>query len=178
MIAQNKVFPASVYQWKNHYTVFGRVPDLFSFRDKLKKNFPGIEIKTYDAPFYEFNRSHCSDTATAREWDHILLTANLVADPKMQKEYLDHHAMQFQQWPEVSKGFCKADFQQLLLYRNGRQLMLVISIPKGESLDKLNPRTTENNPRVDEWNKIMKKYQEGIAGTASGETWVFLKALK
>jgi hypothetical protein len=55
--------------------------------------------------------------------------------------------------------------------------MLVISIPKGESLDKLNPRTTVNNPRVDEWNKIMKKYQEGIQGTKPGETWVFLKQM-
>jgi hypothetical protein len=178
LVAQNKVSPASLYQWKNHYTVFGRVPDLFSFRDKLKRNFPGVEIKTYDAPFYEFNRSYCSDTSTAKEWDHILLTANLVADPKLQNEYLDYHAAQFQQWPEISKGFCNADFQQLLLYRNGRQLMLVISIPKGESLDKLNPGTTENNPRMDEWNKIMKKYQEGIAGTSAGETWVFLKALE
>lgn len=53
--------------------------------------------------------------------------------------------------------------------------MLVISIPKGESLDKLNPLTTKNNPKVDEWNKIMAKYQEGIAGTKKGETWVFFK---
>jgi hypothetical protein len=55
--------------------------------------------------------------------------------------------------------------------------MLVISIPKGESLDRLNPKTAENNPRVDEWNRIMKKYQEGIEGTQKGETWVFLKPL-
>lgn len=53
--------------------------------------------------------------------------------------------------------------------------MLVISIPKGESLDVLNPKTTENNPRVDEWNKVMRKYQAGIEGTKPGEVWVFLK---
>jgi hypothetical protein len=55
--------------------------------------------------------------------------------------------------------------------------MLVISIPKGESLDKLNPKTIENNPKMIEWNKIMEKYQEGIEGTKKGETWVFLKPL-
>jgi hypothetical protein len=53
----------------------------------------------------------------------------------------------------------------------------VISIPKGESLDKLNPKTTENNPKMDEWNRMMKKYQQGIDGTKKGETWVFLKKL-
>jgi hypothetical protein len=55
--------------------------------------------------------------------------------------------------------------------------MLVISIPKGKTLEELNPKTTENNPRMDEWNSIMKKYQEGIEGTAPGEVWVFLKPL-
>ena len=56
--------------------------------------------------------------------------------------------------------------------------MLVISIPKCENLDALNPKTVENNPRMDEWNKRMKKYQEGIEGTKKGETWVFFQPVK
>jgi hypothetical protein len=53
--------------------------------------------------------------------------------------------------------------------------MLVISIPKGSSLDELNPKTTEANPRMDAWNDLMKKYQEGIPGTPQKEVWVMLK---
>ena len=136
-----------------------------------------MKQKLYYDAFYDYNRSYCSDTSSTREWDHILLTANLVGDMKLQKEYMDYHATQFEKWPEIARGFCNAGFQQLLLYRNGRQLMLVISIPKGESLDKLNPKTTENNPRVIEWNNIMSKYQEGIKGTKPGEKWVFLRKL-
>jgi L-rhamnose mutarotase len=82
---------------------------------------------------------------------------------------------QFEEWPEVSDGFCNAGFQQLLLFRNGRQLMLVISIPEGKTLDELNPKTIENNPRMVEWNKIMDKYQEGIEGTKPNEKWVILR---
>jgi hypothetical protein len=52
--------------------------------------------------------------------------------------------------------------------------MLVISIPKGENLDTLNPLTTKDNPKMDEWNDLMKKYQEGIPGTKRNEVWVFL----
>jgi L-rhamnose mutarotase len=100
-----------------------------------------------------------------------------VKDPKLQQEYLNYHATQFKKWPEVANGFCNADFQQLLVFKNGRQLLLVISIPKGKSLDELNPKTTENNPRVDEWNKLMAKYQEGIPGTKPGEVWVFFSPL-
>ena len=166
-----------LYQWQNHTVLFEKVQDASVLRGKLEKAFPGVQIKVYYDPFYEFNRSYCADTSTAREWDHILLTANLVADPKLQKEYMDYHATQFEKWPEVSKGFCNASFQRLLIYRNGRQLVLVISIPKGESLDHLNPKTTENNPLVDQWNAIMKNYQQGIEGTKPGETWIFFEKL-
>jgi hypothetical protein len=53
-------------------------------------------------------------------------------------------------------------------------LLLVISIPKGKTLAELNPKTTENNPRVNDWNALMKKYQTGIEGTKAGEVWVEL----
>ena len=174
-LQQNGQDANAVYQWQNHYVLFDKIADVLVMQGKLQKNFPEAQVKVYHDLFYEFNRKHCGDTTTAKECEHILLTANLVADEKLQSQYLGYHATQFEKWPEVSNGFCNASFQQLLLYRNGRQLMLVISIPKGESLDKLNPKTTENNPRVDEWNRIMKKYQEGIEGTKPGETWVFLK---
>ncbi|RZK36771.1 MAG: L-rhamnose mutarotase, partial [Hymenobacter sp.] len=112
---------------------------------------------------------------TAGQWNNIILTANLVKDPAKQREYLRYHATQFAQWPEVAQGFCRASFQQLLVFRQGRQLLLVISIPHGESLDELNPKTTENNPRVNDWNRLMQQYQEGLPGTRPGETWVFLQ---
>jgi hypothetical protein len=175
LLQRNDIDATAIYRWQNHYVIFDEVADVSVMQGRLQNNFPGTEVKVYHDLFYEFNRKHCSDTTTAKGWDHILLTANLVADEKLQKEYLNYHAKQFEKWPEVARGFCNADFQQLLLYRNGRQLVLVISIPKGESLDKLNLKTTENNPRVDEWNRIMKKYQQGIVGTKEGETWVFLK---
>ena len=73
---------------------------------------------------------------------------------------------------------CNASFQQVLLFRDGRQLMLVISIPAGENLDELNPKTTENNPRVDEWNSIMAGYQEGIENAPEGVVWIELKQVK
>lgn len=167
----------AVYRWQNHTVFFGKVQDAFVLKGKIQAGFSGATVNVYYNPFYEFNRQHCGDTATAREWDHVLLTANLVSNKALQQEYMAYHATQFEQWPEVAAGFCKALFQQLLVYRNGRQLMLVISIPKGENLDKLNPKTTEGNPRMVEWNGRMAKYQEGIGGTKPGETWVFFEKL-
>ncbi|TDH27538.1 L-rhamnose mutarotase [Segetibacter sp. 3557_3] len=178
VLVQNNINPEAVYHWNNRYVIFENVQDESVIQGKLRSAFPQAKVKVYFDVVYEFNRSRCSDTATAREWAHTILTANLVSDPKLQREYLYYHNTQFEKWPELSQGFCNASFQQLLIYKSGRQLMLVISIPKGESLDKLNPKTTENNPRVDQWNTLMKKYQEGIEGTKPGEVWVEVKKLK
>ena len=172
-----------IYRWVSHASpmrmthmvAYGPTAHIRQLLPLLKKAYSSAGVKFYDAPFYKFDRHYCSDKATAPQWDNITLTAKLVKDPKKQQEYLSHHATQFQKWPEVAQGFCNASFQQLLVFRQGRQLMLVISIPHGASLDELNPKTTLNNPRVDDWNALMKQYQEGLAGTKPGEVWVFLK---
>jgi hypothetical protein len=179
ILIKSSIDTNALYQWKNHYVIFDYIEDILVLQGRLKNNFPGAEVKSYPDLFYTFDKQkHCINPAVSKEWDHIILTANLVDNKQLQQEYLNAHATQFEKWPEVAKGFCNANFQQLLVCRNNRQLMLVISIPKGESLDQLNPRTTANNPRMDQWNAAMKKYQEGIKGTAKGETWVFLKQLQ
>jgi hypothetical protein len=179
LLAKNNIDSNAIYQWRNHYLIFAKMADVGVMQGRLQNNFPESGVRAYHDMFYEYRKQkHCPDKTVTKDWDHILLTANLVADKKLQQEYLDYHATQFERWPDIARGFCNARFQQLLLFKNGRQLVLVISIPKGESLDALNPKTTENNPKMDEWNKIMGKYQEGIEGTEKGETWVFLKPLK
>lgn len=178
LLAKNNMDSTAIYHWQNHYVVFSKVQDLGVMEGRLQHNFPEATVKAYHNMFYEYRkRKHCDDKTEATEWTHILLTANLVADKKLQQEYLGYHATQFEQWPDIARGFCNADFQQLLIFKNGRQLILVISIPKGKTLDELNPKTTENNPKMVEWNKRMAKYQEGIEGTKKGETWVFLNPL-
>jgi L-rhamnose mutarotase len=171
---------SSVYQWQNRAVIFGHIPNVRNDQQTLQQLFPKATVKLYEDPFYIFSKKdNCHDKTTqAGEWDHIILTANLVSDTIKQREYLQYHATQFEQWPEVSKGFCNAGFQQLLVYKNGRQLLLVISIPKGADFEKMNSRTTENNPRVNDWNKMMAQYQEGVSGTKPGETWVFFKRAK
>jgi L-rhamnose mutarotase len=168
---------SGIYRWQNHLIAYGKTENIRAVHRSLAAIYPGTEVKFYAAPFYKFDRHYCTDKTTAKQWDNIILTCNLMADKTKQQEYLNYHATQFQQWPEVAQGFCNASFQHLLVFRQGRQLVLVISIPHGASLDELNPKTSLNNPRVDDWNRLMKQYQEGLPGTQPGEVWVFLKPM-
>lgn len=172
------VAASAIYQWNNRLLVYVATGEAESLMKQVRARIKGAEAKLYKDVFYKFDRKkHCGQEPV-KEWDNIILSTNLVKDDAMQKEYLDYHATQFEKWPEVARGFCNADFQQLRIFKNGRQLILVISIPKGADLDELNPKTTLNNPRVEEWNNLMKKYQEGIAGTKPGEVWVFFEQNK
>lgn len=171
--AETKV--ENIMQWQNRAVIYVKTSDVARFERTINDLYFMYKVVFFEHPFYDFERKYCSDKSVAKEWTNIILSANLVKDPRMQEEYLNYHATQFQKWPEVSQGFCHADFQQLLVFKTGRQLMLVISIPKGKTLDELNPLTTKNNPRVDDWNNMMKKYQEGIEGTKADEVWVFFR---
>ncbi|MET1054907.1 MAG: L-rhamnose mutarotase [Pedobacter sp.] len=171
--------PSCIYQWNNHSVVYGAIENPVLLRDALQQVFKEDSIKIYNAPFYEFkNSKQCPGAKTVSAWDNVIFTAGMVKDSVLQKEYLSYHEHQLKDWPEVSQGFCNAGFQQLQVFKNGDQLMLVISIPKGADLDQLNPKSTANNPRMNDWNALMKKYQQGITGTEPGEVWVPLKQVK
>lgn len=174
---KNNIPSDEMQMWEQHWVVFSSLDKINKLKIALENDYPSLNLKLYDAPFYNFNRQKMTGEKPASEWKNIIMTANLVEDSTLQNEYMEYHRTQFEKWPEVSRGFIKADFQQLLVFRHGRQLMLVISIPKGKTLDELNPKTTENNPRVDEWNKIMGKYQEGIEDAPKGTTWVVFSDL-
>jgi hypothetical protein len=168
----------AIYKWNNHYVLYDFVTDIAVLQGRLNSKLKGATVKVYHDMFYQFaKQKHCTNKSTAKEWTDIILTANLVADTAKQNLYYKYHNEQFEKWPTVAQGFCNADFQELNLFRNGRQLILVISIPKEKTLDELNPKTIENNKLMIEWNKQMGKFQEGIEGTKKGETWVFLNQI-
>lgn len=176
-LSDYKIDRAQVYHWKNRWLIYDFQGDLVRFEGDLVEQFFDMEVQVFESPFYIFDRRYCGDEPAAGAWEHKILTANLVDDQEKQDEYMYYHETQFEKFPEVPTGFCRAEFQQLLLFRTGRQLMLVISYPAGKDYDELNSRTVDNTPRVDEWNTIMVEFQEGVQGTEDGETWVFFEPL-
>lgn len=167
-----------LYRWKNRVLFYGKEKKVTALYNRCKTQLPKAEVTLFSNPFYVFNRKQCAEEMETRQaHDPIILSANLIADSAMQQAYLNYHHRQLAEWPEVSKGFCKAEFQQVFLFKTGRQLLLIINIPKGADFDLLNKRTVENNPRVAEWNRLMSTYQEGLPGTKAGEVWVRFGAM-
>ena len=89
-------------------------------------------------------------------WKHTI-TANMVADLGKQKAFRTLTLHSSKSGLEVSKkAFVRLDFQQLLLFKNGRQLMLVNSIP-AEADSETQSTHYPRQLRVNDWNKAMKR---------------------
>ena len=165
---------SQVYRWKDYILLMTDDEIGKKISSAWVANYPAISYKLFNDLFYTFDRSNCG-TEKVKDIDFVLLTAQLVDDKSKQEAYFEAHKNQTKEWPEVAAGFCKAGFDEVLVYRNGRQLMLYISFPKGQDFKTIDQLTIRDNPRVMEWNKLMGTYQEGIPGTGVNETWIFYK---
>ncbi len=175
---ENRINTNDLFVWQSHWVLYAHFNHFENTKLKLERVLPSASIKLYKTPFYIFDRKQFVKTGIAKEWDNVIMTADLVKDTAMQHQYLEYHKTQFKKWPEIAQGFCNADFQQLLVFHNGRQLMLIISIPKGKTLNELNPLTVMNTPTMDQWNAIMSKYQVKIPDAPVGTTWVLFHHVK
>lgn len=174
----NQIDGNLVFNWQNHWVFYTNQFNLEALSGKISNEFQEQVVNIYPEPFYNFNREIFCKEKAADKWSHVIMTANLAEDKVLQKEYFRYHEIQFNEWKEVPQGFCNADFQQVLVFNNDRQLMLVISIPEGKTLDELNPKTIENNPRADEWNSIMSRFQVGLDDAPEGSTWVLFNNIQ
>ncbi|WP_158618282.1 L-rhamnose mutarotase [Chitinophaga lutea] len=84
------------------------------------------------------------------------------------KAYLDYHR---NVWPEVEKGFTLAGYEKIRLFRSHHTVVMVIAVPEGADLAAMGKKAESYDKRCAEWNRLMAGYQEGVAGTAPGETW-------
>lgn len=98
-----------------------------------------------------------------------VFVVNIVHDSLKLKEYLHYHQ---QIWPQVEAGFKKAGYQKIVLYRYDYLLVMKITVPVGADLGEMGKLAEASDPRCAEWNKLMNNYQQGVAGTSPGQTWV------
>lgn len=107
-----------------------------------------------------------------QQLEEKVFVVNIVHDSLKLKEYLDYHK---QVWPQVEAGFKKAGYKKIVLYRYGYLLVMKITVPAGADLGEMGKLAEASDPRCAEWNKLMNNYQQGVEGTAAGETWVEAK---
>lgn len=89
----------------------------------------------------------------------IVMMINLKEDSSIIKEYENYHK---NIWPEVENANKAAGIKDVKIYRFGRRLVMIITVPEDWNMEEANMLYANSSPKVKEWGELMSKYQEPV----------------
>lgn len=100
--------------------------------------------------------------------DRFVLTLDLRDDPAVIAAYRQYHA---EAWPEVVASLRQAGVREMDIYLLGRRLVMILELAEGRELAEVMSRHASSSPRVVEWERMMKGFQQVPPGAPAGEWW-------
>ena len=98
------------------------------------------------------------------------LGLDLKEDEDLIKEYDVYHK---QVWPEILQSIKESGIVQMEIYRTRNRLFMIMETEDHFNFDKKG-KADAANPKVQEWETLMWKYQQAIPGSKPGEKWVLM----
>ena len=98
------------------------------------------------------------------------LALDLIDDPELISAYQDYHK---KVWPEITKSIRSAGIENLEIYLTGNRLFMIMEVNESFTFEKKTAMDSEN-PKVQEWELLMWKYQEGLPWAKKGEKWILM----
>ncbi|MGI4020769.1 MAG: L-rhamnose mutarotase [Janthinobacterium lividum] len=97
-------------------------------------------------------------------------TLDLVNDPKLIAQYKTHHQ---QVWPEIKKSITDAGITNMEIYVLENRLFMIMETDESFSFEK-KAKMDAANPKVQEWEQLMWKYQQELPTAKPGEKWLLM----
>jgi len=98
---------------------------------------------------------------------------DLKDDPNLIAEYRDHHQ---RIWPEISESFRKAGVEDLEIYLLGNRLFMILEAGPSFSFE-AKDRADLENPKVQEWERLMGTFQQPLPLARPGEKWLLMERI-
>lgn len=98
------------------------------------------------------------------------LALGLINDPQLIAEYEEMHK---EVWPEIKESILNAGITSMAIYRSGALLFMIMDTDDTFSFSKKGEMDAAN-PKVQEWEKLMWKYQQVLPSAKPGEKWVLM----
>ena len=102
--------------------------------------------------------------------DRFCLTLDLKDDPALIAEYETWHK---NVWPEIIESIRTSGIENMQIYRFSNRLFMIMEVNETFSFDKKGTADA-GNEKVQEWETLMWKYQQGVPGAKPGEKWVLM----
>lgn len=100
------------------------------------------------------------------------LALDLKDDPALIEEYERCHQAE-NGWPEIKKSIEEAGIAHMEIYRTGNRLFMIIEAHEDFSFERKSDMDAAN-PKVQEWEQLMWKFQQPLPWAREGEKWVIM----
>ena len=101
------------------------------------------------------------------------LTLDLKDDPELIAEYERCHQ---RIWPEITQSIKDAGIENMEIYRLGARMFMIIEANETFSFER-KAEADRTNAKVQEWEKLMWKFQQPLWGANPGEKWLLMKKI-
>jgi L-rhamnose mutarotase len=101
------------------------------------------------------------------------LTLDLKNDPQLIAEYKRHHK---KIWPEITSGIKDAGIEDMEIYVFGKRMFMVMEVNEKFSFE-AKARADRENPKVQEWEKLMWRFQDPLPEAKAGEKWLLMERI-
>ena len=98
------------------------------------------------------------------------LTLDLLNDVELINEYKKYHE---NVWPEIIASIKKAGIKELEIYLVSNRLFMILETNDSFTFEK-KAKFDAENPKVEEWETLMWKYQQALPCAKKGEKWVLM----
>ena len=101
------------------------------------------------------------------------LALDLKDDPDLIADYERHHESV---WPEITRSIRGAGIEDMEIYRVGNRLCMVMEVSEEFSFE-AKAAADRADPRVQEWEALMWKYQQPLPMARPGEKWLLMERI-
>jgi L-rhamnose mutarotase len=101
------------------------------------------------------------------------LTLDLVDDQNLIAGYEKYHSAV---WPEILKSITDSGITHMEIYRFDVRLFMIMDTDDSFSFERKSVMDAAN-PKVQEWETLMWKYQQPVKNALKGEKWVLMNKI-
>ena len=101
------------------------------------------------------------------------LTLDLKDDPELIAEYRRHHE---NIWPEITKSIADSGVEDMEIYLLETRMFMIMHVNEQFSFA-AKGEADRSNPKVQEWEQLMWKFQKPLPQAKPGEKWLLMERI-
>jgi L-rhamnose mutarotase len=101
------------------------------------------------------------------------LTLDLKDNPTLIADYKRRHE---KIWPEITESIRDSGIVDLQIYLLGTRMFMIMEVNETFSFE-AKAAADRRNPRVQEWENLMWKFQQPLPQAAPGEKWMLMERI-